>query len=84
MHKLERDFYLALCTLFTSILLVTCVYYMSRVKRLEAKLSDANKKNEFIIYLRLVLQFFQKDKRLCYASHPDIPYIDIFRRYRCP
>ena len=49
MHKLERDFYLALCTLFTSILLVTCVYYMSRVKRLEAKLSDANKKNEFIV-----------------------------------
>ena len=52
MHKLERDFYLALCTLFTSILLVKCVYYMSRVKRLEAKLSDANKKNEFIVEYR--------------------------------
>ena len=49
MHKLERDFYLAICTLFSTILLATCVYFMSKVKRLEAKLSEATKKNEFIV-----------------------------------
>ena len=49
MHKLERDFYLAICTLFSTILLVTFIYYMNRVKRLEAKLSDATKKNEFMV-----------------------------------